>query len=193
MFEVLKLVEKAVEVGAQAPLEVGAVAPDFRLHDQEGRTVRLYDLRGRPVVLIFYPADHTPVCSDQLRAFDALRDRIEVAGGALYGVNPGGADSHRAFRAALGLGFDLLVDAGARAARRWRATWPLARRVRRTVYAVTPGGRIAFAERGTPAPEAVVRALGLWDPPARPADEGVPVDQLLQVGEPGSGGRPASG
>lgn len=179
-------VERALGEITRAPLEAGAVAPDFTLKDQSGRSVRLYDLRGRPVVLVFYPRDHTPVCSGQLQDLDGMLEKLTAAGGLAFGVNPGSAKSHQDFQAALGLRFDLLVDEGGATARAWRAT--AGPKIRRTVYAVTPGGRIAFAERGRPDPERVIRALGLWDPPPTPADEGVPVSTLIQVQEPGEGG-----
>ncbi|MFN3198716.1 MAG: peroxiredoxin [Bradymonadia bacterium] len=182
MSRLFKVIDQAVGELSMAPVEAGAIAPDFTLSDQEGRTVRLYDLRGRPVVLIFYPRDHTPTCTGQLQQFNSQLEKLREAGGVAFGINAGDADSHRRFKADLGLDFDLLIDPRSHVARQWRAA--VGPKVRRTVYAVTPGGRVAFAERGTPEPERVIRALGLWDPPPRPKDEGVPVVDLIQVEEP---------
>jgi peroxiredoxin Q/BCP len=188
MIELFNIVDKAIGVGSQSPIEAGSIGPDFTLQDQDGRTTRLYDLRGRPIILIFYPRDDTPVCTSQLAAFEAALEKLAPRGGQVFGVNPGSAPSHAAFKASLGISYDLLVDEGARVAKQWHAVVPLTGRVWRTVYGITSGGRIAFAERGNPDPERVVRALGMWNPPEPPEDEGVPVDELLQVGEPGANG-----
>lgn len=75
----------------------------------------------------------------------------------VYGVNPASAESHAAFAARLALPFPLLVDEGGRIARAWRAG--LWRIVRRTVYVVTPEGRIGAAWRGDPPVEDILRAI----------------------------------
>jgi peroxiredoxin Q/BCP len=89
---------------------VGQPAPVFELPDQDGRPVRLADLRGRKVVLYFYPKDDTSGCTRQ--ACD-LRDRIEDVdsrGAVVLGVSPDPVDSHRKFRDKYGLPFPLLAD-----------------------------------------------------------------------------------
>jgi peroxiredoxin Q/BCP len=75
----------------------------------------------------------------------------------VYGVNPASAESHARFAARLALPFPLLVDEGGRVARAWRAG--LWRIVRRTVYVVTPEGRIGAAWRGEPPVEHILSAL----------------------------------
>lgn len=135
------------------PLPVGAVAPDFTLADQDGKPVTLSGLRGKNVVLVFYPADETTVCRRQLCEF---RDRVELARSRqalLLGVNPGNARSHANFRNREELPFPLLVDAGQRVASLYHANG-LA--VKRTVYLVGKDGVIRFAKRGKPDPQEVL-------------------------------------
>ena len=138
-------------------LAVGTQAPDFTAPDQDGRAVTLSALRGRPVVLVFYPADDTPGCTAQLCELRDAWGEIQAAGVLVFGVNPAPAGRHARFRAKHGYPFPLLVDEGARIARDYAAKWPLL--VRRTVYAISPEGRIAFARRGKPAPREMLAAL----------------------------------
>jgi peroxiredoxin Q/BCP len=93
-------------------LQAGDEAPDFSLVSDEGETVTLSALRGRPVVFYFYPKDDTPGCTTQACSLrDGYAD-IQASGAALYGISPDDAESHRAFRAKYGLPFPLLVDEG---------------------------------------------------------------------------------
>lgn len=90
--------------------EAGQPAPTFTLPDQDGRDVSLVDLRGRPVVLYFYPRDDTPGCTTQACG---IRDRwaaFEDAGAVVLGVSPDTVDSHADFVAAHGLPHTLLAD-----------------------------------------------------------------------------------
>jgi peroxiredoxin len=89
---------------------VGHDAPDFTLRDQDGKKVTLSELRGQTVVLVFYPLDWSPVCTDQLNLYqDALND-FKKQGASLYGVSVDSAFSHKAFQNHLGVGFPLLAD-----------------------------------------------------------------------------------
>ena len=117
--------------------------------------MRLAALRGRNVVLVFYPGDETPVCTRQLCEF---RDRWEQARArnvAVFGVNPGGPARHARFREKHALPFPLLVDEGRGVARLYRAGGLL---IRRTVYLIGPDGIIRYARRGKPDPEEVLAA-----------------------------------
>jgi thioredoxin-dependent peroxiredoxin len=137
------------------PLPVGAMAPDFTLPDQDGNPVTLSGLRGKNVVLVFYPADETTVCRRQLCEF---RDRVELARARqalLLGVNPGNARSHANFRNRQKLFFPLLVDTGRRVASLYHANGLT---VKRTVYLIGKNGVIRFARRGKPDPQEVLDA-----------------------------------
>ncbi len=91
-------------------IEPGTKAPEFTLPDHRGNEVSLADLRGRKVVLAFYPNDFSPVCSDQLSVYQEVLGQIEAAGAQLIGVSTDGSWAHNAFRKHLGLELTLLSD-----------------------------------------------------------------------------------
>lgn len=91
-------------------IEPGSKAPEFTLPDHRGNEVSLADLRGRKVVLAFYPNDFSPVCSDQLSVYQEVLGQIEAAGAQLIGVSTDGSWAHNAFRKHLGLELTLLSD-----------------------------------------------------------------------------------
>jgi peroxiredoxin (alkyl hydroperoxide reductase subunit C) len=88
----------------------GETAPDFTLRDQDGRKVSLSDLRGRTVVLVFYPNDFSPVCTDQLNVYQEVLGELEERGVALYGVSIDSSFVHKAFQEHLGITIPLLSD-----------------------------------------------------------------------------------
>jgi peroxiredoxin len=91
-------------------IEVGEKAPDFTLSDQDRGEVSLGDFRGTKLMLVFYPADFSPTCSDQLSIYQEVLAEIEDAGVKLLGVSVDSSESHRAFREKLGLEMPLLAD-----------------------------------------------------------------------------------
>jgi peroxiredoxin len=91
-------------------IEPGATAPDFTLLDQDGRKVSLEGFRGQTVVLVFYPADFSPVCTDQLSVYQEVLGELEERGAKILGISVDGAFCHRAFRGELNLTFPLLAD-----------------------------------------------------------------------------------
>ena len=88
----------------------GEKAPDFSLPDQDGKTVSLADLRGQTIVLVFYPLDWSPVCTDQLNVYQEVLGDLNAQGASLYGVSVDSAFSHKAFREHLGITIPLLAD-----------------------------------------------------------------------------------
>jgi peroxiredoxin Q/BCP len=88
----------------------GQPAPDFTLADDEGAPVHLADLRGRRVVLYFYPKDDTPGCTRQACALRDGWGDLEATGARIYGVSPDGVQSHAQFRDKFRLPFPLLAD-----------------------------------------------------------------------------------
>ena len=89
---------------------VGQEAPDFTLRDQDGKKITLSELRGQTVVLVFYPLDWSPTCTDQLNVYQEVLGELEEKGAKLYGVSVDSAFSHKAFRDHLGVTFPLLAD-----------------------------------------------------------------------------------
>lgn len=90
----------------------GQDAPDFTLPGQQGRDVTLSHLRGKPVVLYFYPKDDTPGCTTEACAFRDARADYEEAGAAVLGVSPDDVKAHARFAKKYGLDFTLLADVG---------------------------------------------------------------------------------
>lgn len=91
-------------------LSSGQAAPSFERPDQSGEIVTLADLRGRAVVLYFYPKDDTSGCTTQACGLRDNWAEIEASGAALYGVSPDGLKSHQKFRSKYDLPFPLLAD-----------------------------------------------------------------------------------
>ncbi len=91
-------------------LSPGTVAPDFTLGAEPGKTVRLSDLRGKPVVLAFYPADWSPVCGDQLGLYNEILSEFDRFNARLVGISVDGQWCHVAYRKYRNLEITLLSD-----------------------------------------------------------------------------------
>jgi peroxiredoxin Q/BCP len=91
-------------------VEEGTPAPEFSLTSDSGETVSLADLRGRPVVLYFYPKDDTPGCTAQACGIRDAWGEFEQAGALVLGVSPDDERSHVKFKEKYGLPFPLLAD-----------------------------------------------------------------------------------
>ena len=91
-------------------VEEGKAAPDFELVNDSGETVTLSSLRGRPVVLYFYPKDDTPGCTTQACGIRDAWGEFERAGAVVLGVSPDDERSHTRFREKFDLPFPLLAD-----------------------------------------------------------------------------------
>jgi peroxiredoxin Q/BCP len=88
----------------------GSPAPDFTLKSDSGTAVTLSELRGKPVVLYFYPKDDTPGCTTQACAIRDAWGEFEQAGAVVLGVSPDGEASHAKFKSKYDLPFTLLAD-----------------------------------------------------------------------------------
>ncbi len=137
------------------PLPVGQDAPEFTLRDQDGVSVSLAGLRGKNVVLVFYPADETTVCTKQLCEFRDNRALVESKDAIVLGINPANQSKHARFRAKHGFPFALLADPGQQVGAFYHAKGLI---VKRTVYLVGKSGKIRYARRGKPVPEEVLAA-----------------------------------
>lgn len=92
------------------PLPAGTEAPDFELKCTPDQTVKLSELRGKNVVLVFYPADWSPVCSDQLALYQQLLPEFEKHDAEIVGISVDGIWSHIAFAQNRNIHFPLLAD-----------------------------------------------------------------------------------
>jgi peroxiredoxin Q/BCP len=137
------------------PLAVGTPAPDFTLPDQDEKPVALSALRGKNVVLIFYPGDETPGCRKQLCEFRDSWNSVAGKNTVVFGINPQGAKSHTNFQQNQKLPFPLLVDKGQKVGALYLTSGLI---VRRTVYLIGPDGTIRFSQRGKPTPSEVLAA-----------------------------------
>jgi peroxiredoxin Q/BCP len=100
-------------------IEEGSPAPDFELTSDSGATVKLSSLRGKPVVLYFYPKDDTPGCTTQACGIRDAFGEFERAGALVLGVSPDDERSHVKFRDKYDLPFPLLADTGHEVAERY--------------------------------------------------------------------------
>ena len=88
----------------------GEPAPDFTLRDQDGKKTSLADFEGRTVVLVFYPNDFSPVCTDQLNVYQEVAGALDERGVSLVGISIDSTFVHKAFREHLGITIPLLAD-----------------------------------------------------------------------------------
>jgi peroxiredoxin len=91
-------------------IEPGQPAPDFELRDQDGSKVTLEDLKGHTTLLVFYPLDFSPVCTDQLSVYEQVVGEIERNEGKLIGISVDSAFTHKAFQTQLDVTIPLLAD-----------------------------------------------------------------------------------
>jgi peroxiredoxin Q/BCP len=132
-----------------ADLDVGDPAPDFELPRDGGGSISLEALRGKPVVLYFYPQDDTTSCTAEAIAFSQLLPEFEKAGAAVIGLSPDSARKHDKFKAKHRLAVDLAADEGRRAIEAyglWVEKQMYGRRymgVERATFLIDRDGRIA--------------------------------------------------
>jgi peroxiredoxin Q/BCP len=131
----------------------GAQAPDFELTSDTGDRVRLSSLRGRPVVLYFYPKDDTPGCTAQACGIRDAWDAFEEQGAVVLGVSPDGEESHAQFRSKYGLPFTLLADPDHEVAETY-GVWVERQRegktymgIERSTFIIDPNGAVAKVMR----------------------------------------------
>lgn len=102
-------------------IEPGTKAPDFTLPADDGSEVQLARLRGKPVVLYFYPRDDTPGCTKEACSFRDRSAEFSRLGAVVLGVSPDSAESHWKFRTKYKLNFQLLADTDHQVAERYGA------------------------------------------------------------------------
>jgi thioredoxin-dependent peroxiredoxin len=150
-------------------VEEGTLAPDFELATDDGSRVRLSELRGRPVVLYFYPKDDTPGCTAQACELRDEYSQFEERGAVVLGVSPDDEASHAAFKSKYSLPFTLLADPGHRVAEEygvWGEREYAGKKymgINRSTFVIDWDGRVAKALYGVKPQghaEKVLTALG---------------------------------
>jgi peroxiredoxin Q/BCP len=128
--------------------KVGDRAPEFRLASTDGGEVSLKDLKGKTIVLYFYPKDDTPGCTKEACAFRDSKSDFDKGDTAILGVSTGSVESHQKFKEKYHLNFPLLADTTADVAKMYgvwkeknlygRRTWGVAR----ASFVIGPDGRV---------------------------------------------------
>ncbi len=140
-------------------LSVGTEAPNFSLKDETGKVQTLAQHKGnRPVILVFYPGDNTPVCTKQLCELrDNYADLPTYDSVQVYGVNAGDAQSHQKFKEKNRYPFPLLVDTKWETAKKYGIS--NGKGVNRTVYVIDKNGKIIYSQKGKPPVSEILAAL----------------------------------
>jgi peroxiredoxin Q/BCP len=142
---------KPAKAAPPAGPKVGAPAPAFSLPASNGNTISLASLKGRPVVLYFYPKDDTPGCTVEACEFSAQHASFEKAGAVVLGVSPDGLKSHDRFIQKFQLPFILLSDEAHKAALAygaWAKKSMYGRQymgIQRSTFVIDAKGRLARA------------------------------------------------
>jgi thioredoxin-dependent peroxiredoxin len=148
-----------------AELHIGDEAPDFEATNQEGEIVRLRDLRGKRVVVYFYPKDNTPGCTVQACGFRDNYSAIGEKNGVVLGVSPDSAKSHVGFRAKFSLPFPLIVDSDHKLSEAfgvWQEKKMMGRTymgVVRSHFVIDETGKLADVQYNVKAGDSPVKAL----------------------------------
>ena len=132
---------------SQSPLAPASIAPDFTLPSTIDNPIRLTDLRGKPVILVFYPGDFTPVCGDQLTLYNEVLPLFEGFDARILGISVDGLETHAAFSADRKLDFPLLADADplGEVARRYGVFDEESQTCERALFVVDRTGHISWS------------------------------------------------
>jgi peroxiredoxin Q/BCP len=123
-------------------VEEGQPAPNFELESDSGETVRLSDLRGKPVVLYFYPRDDTTGCTKQACGIRDAYGEFERRGAVVLGVSIDDVDSHTAFKDKYALPFTLLADPDKVAGTAYGVTQEERETLRRSTFVIGADGNV---------------------------------------------------
>jgi thioredoxin-dependent peroxiredoxin len=127
-------------------LGVGDQAPEFTLPGTGGRDYSLAEFRGRPVVLVFYPGDDTPVCTKQLNSYNDDLEQFSDMNAQVIGISAQDVNSHDAFAGKHGFEFPLLSDADKTDAAQYGTLGPIGF-PRRSVFILDADGVVRYAHR----------------------------------------------
>lgn len=127
-------------------LSVGERAPDFTLPGTNDSTHSLSDFAGRPLVLVFYPGDDTPVCTRQLNSYNEGIEQFAELDAQVVAISAQDVSSHNAFSSKHGFTFPLLADVDKDVAGRYGTLGPIGF-PRRSVFIIDAGGVVRYAHR----------------------------------------------
>src|SRR5437016_8311362 len=146
---VAAMVVRARHIGAKAPSS-GMPAPDFTLNSQDGKSLSLRDLRGKWVVLYFYPKDFTSGCTIEAKNFQRDLAQYEQSGAVVLGVSVDTAQSHKDFCAKEGLNFKLLADPDAKVSTEYGSVMDYKgdKLAARNTFIINPKGEVAKVYTG---------------------------------------------
>jgi peroxiredoxin Q/BCP len=150
----------------------GKMAPDFTLEGSSGRKIALKDLRGRHVIVYFYPKDDTPGCTKEAQGFRDLWKKIQKEGAVVIGISPDGGPSHQKFIKKYKLPFTLLSDPDKKVMKKYGAFGEKTMYGKKTVGVIRSTAWIG--------PDGRVRKH--WRRVAKAADHPAEVLKVLQTG-----------
>ena len=137
-----------------AEIAVGQPAPDFTLKDENNQDVHLADLRGTPVVLMFYPLDFSPVCTNEMCEVTERFPSFEGTGAKVYGISRDSVWTHKAFIKDKELKLSLLADMKGKVAQQYGAWNDAIGIAERLTVVIDKNGDISFTDRSPAIPTA---------------------------------------
>ncbi|HEY9746720.1 MAG TPA: peroxiredoxin [Oculatellaceae cyanobacterium] len=140
-------------------LPPGTKAPDFDLPATGGRRVKLSDYKGKNLIIVFYPKDQTPGCTQQLCALRDDTEKFKALNTEFIASNPDSMESHERFCAAQGYKFPILVDAEREMAKAYHALKQDGKGIQRTVYIIDAEGIIRYSKQGLPPDSELIEAI----------------------------------
>ena len=144
-----------------------SIAPEFSLPATSARQICLSELRGKIVVIYFYPKDNTPGCTNESKDFAALNDEFSAAGCEIFGISRDSIKSHEHFKAKLELPFDLISDTDEVACEAFGVMkmknmyGKQVRGIERSTFVIDAEGRIAREWRAVKVPGHAAEVLSL--------------------------------
>ena len=144
-----------------------SIAPEFSLPATSARQISLSELRGKIVVIYFYPKDNTPGCTNESKDFAALNDEFSAAGCEIFGISRDSIKSHENFKAKLELPFDLISDTDEVACEAFGVMkmknmyGKQVRGIERSTFVIDAEGRIAREWRAVKVPGHAAEVLSL--------------------------------
>ena len=145
-------------IKAEDMIEIGANAPLFTLNDYMGNEYSLSSFKGKKfIVLIFYPGDETPTCTEQLCEIRDDYSLFEKKDAVVFGINTQAKDSHEKFSVKYKFQFPLLIDKDKTIVKAYKTKGFIM--TTRTVYVIDKSGKIIYAQRGKPAVSDILKSI----------------------------------